>query len=150
MIDGLRDQNRALDGDTVIVELHPVSKWTEAAPSAVSLNKINESNRFTSNLIKDLGVYSNEKPVESRTVDEYECTQQTNSEEEQATQLKEVTKEYIRNKSEDPIFLPPSSSNSDAEDQNDQDYVYGETPIVVKKKYKHEHGHTGAGFVDDE
>jgi hypothetical protein len=62
-----------------------------------------------------------------------------------------VTKEYIRNKSEDPIFLPPSSSNSDNEEyMGNDEYVYGETPSVAKKRPKHEHGHTGAGFVDDE
>lgn len=147
MIDGLRDQNRALDGDTVIVELQPVSKWIEIDSSKLSIKQINESKVFTSNLIKALG-YSNERPVEKRTVDDN--SNANNSEEEQQTQLKEVTKEYNRHKSEDPVYFPPSQSNSDDEDYSGEDYVYGETPSVTKKRYKHEHGHTGAGFVDDE
>ena len=68
MIDGLRDQNRALDGDTVAVELHPVSKWIESDTISTRIKSINESKVFNSNLIKELG-YSNEKPVESRTVE---------------------------------------------------------------------------------
>ena len=81
MIDGLRDQNRALDGDTVIVELLPVSKWVESDKSNLSLKQINESKVFTSNLIKELG-YSNEKLPENRPAEAYDNSNQTNSEEE--------------------------------------------------------------------
>jgi hypothetical protein len=74
----------------------------EIDSSNLSIKQINESKAFKSNLIKELG-YSNERPVEIRTIDDN--SNGANSEEEQ---LKEVTKEYNRHKSEDPVFLPPS------------------------------------------
>lgn len=39
MVDGLQQQNRAFDGDTIIIELLEPSKWTEYASNNIVIGK---------------------------------------------------------------------------------------------------------------
>ena len=70
MIDGLIQQNRALDGDTVIIELYEPVKWTEYANTNLVVGQ--NATGKTQNLFTQNGVvgYTNETAVESRVIDQ--------------------------------------------------------------------------------
>ena len=68
MIDGLIQQNRALDGDTVIISLLDPSKWMKYTSNNVVVGK---DSLGQSKLISTINVkgYTNETAIETRIID---------------------------------------------------------------------------------
>lgn len=69
MVDGFNNQNRALDGDTVVIELLPAYKWTEYASHNVVVGKDSLGKGTIVSQIQTNGAYTNDTAVETRIVD---------------------------------------------------------------------------------
>lgn len=68
MIEGLNNQNRALDGDTVILELFEPYRWTQYVSNNVVIGKDSMDRATIINQLSSKG-YTNETAVEARIVD---------------------------------------------------------------------------------
>lgn len=98
LIDGCDKLNRAMDGDTVVVELLPMNKWPQNEKAAKN-NEVNNK-------------YSNAQKIETRTVDQL----QQQKEEKENQGIKEENKEEL----EEDI-----SEEDEVVEETDKIHIYG-------------------------
>lgn len=89
MIDNLLSQNRALDGDTVLIEILPPSRWAEYISTDIpKTGKTTIAKPSGSKTLKGAAGYTNETAVEQRIVDSKTLEQ---AEESKSSEKKELS-----------------------------------------------------------
>lgn len=99
MVDSLIHQNRALDGDTVIVELLEPFKWTSYTSNNVVLGKDSLGKDKLITQIQGKG-YTNETAIETRIIDR-EVLGENGVARDDDEERKAVTKDFMKRKTEE-------------------------------------------------
>ncbi len=164
MIDGLMLQNRAMDGDTVIVELLDPFKWTEYTTTNSIV--VGKTSTGQNNVMQQMGNtfngkpgYTNDTAVETRIIDMEVLGRATNHEsgvssEDDVNKLEllAVTKEFTSLKIKEEKKQSTSGGISEGSEQSDSSDSDEEEDAIEKalEDAQDDSDDIGTGFIDDE
>lgn len=128
MVDGLNQQNRALDGDTVIIELLPAFKWIEYASNNVVVGKDSLGKGTIVSQLQAKG-YTNDTAIETRIVD-LEVLGEVVRDEEDKEELLEVREDFIKQQSIEKLVEASSDSDEEESSSDDEEEAIKEDEIA--------------------
>jgi len=155
MLEGLNSQNRALDGDTVVIELFEPYRWSSFASNNVVIGKDSLNNQVLVASVAQQKGYTNETAVETRIVDlevigEEPVSQDAEElQEVRAAFLKEKTLDKIEEKDNDPDQEEDEAVNESSSDEDAIAQAINEAEAREESKHDSEQ-EIGYGFMDDD